>query len=62
MKTICWYYISYESKTPYLINRHHKLAKLIVTDIHIKKQTDLDSSMPTILDLYWTKFYQKHSR
>lgn len=27
---------AYESKTPYLIIRHHKLAELIVTDIHIK--------------------------
>ena len=24
-------------KTPYLINRHYKLAELIVTDIHIKQ-------------------------
>ena len=30
--------LPYESKSPYLINRHHKLAELIGTDIHIKRK------------------------
>ena len=46
--------LPYESKTPYLINRHHKLAELIVTDIHIKlKHISIKQTLTEVRQQLW---------
>ena len=47
--------LPYESKTPYLINRHHILAELTVTDIHIKlKHISIKQTLTEVRQQFWT--------
>ena len=46
--------LPFESKTPYLINRHHKLAELIVIDIHIKlKHISIKQILTEVRRQFW---------
>ena len=46
--------LPYESKSPYLINRHHKLAELIVTDIHTKlKHISIKQNLTEVRQQFW---------
>ena len=46
--------LPYESKTPYSINRHYKLAELIATDIHIKrKHISIKQTLTEVRRRFW---------
>ena len=46
--------LPYESKAPYLINRHHKLAELIVADIHTKlKHISIKQTLTEVRRRFW---------
>ena len=46
--------LPYESKSPHLINRHRKLAELIVTDIHIKlKHISIKQTLTEVRQQFW---------
>ena len=46
--------LPYESKIPYLIKRHHKLAELIIADIHIKlKHISIKQTLTEVHQRFW---------
>ena len=46
--------LPYESKAPFLINRHHKLAELIVTDVHVKlKHISIKQTLTEVRRRFW---------
>ena len=48
--------LPYESKIPYLINRHHKLAELVVTNTHIKlKHISIKQTLTEVHRRFWIR-------